>query len=226
MPLPSRLILITRSQSEAPAAETALLEALQGGARWLLWRDKGAAPRTSMAGFLRAQRLCEAFGAQLYINGRADLARATHAAGLHLPEAELPAEAARPIVGHHLPLGVSVHSREGAIQAQLEGADYLIFGPVFPTASHPGSPAMGMEALADVVEAVRLPVFAIGGIGAAQATDCLIAGATGVAVISSVWDAPSIGGAVRELLDALGERAATSQHDHRLPAHLQGSLRL
>jgi len=70
-----------------------------------------------------------------------------------------------------------------ARQAADEGADYLVFGPVFETASHPGRPARGLEALAEVAAAVPIPVLAIGGIDAERARACREAGAAGFAAI-------------------------------------------
>ena len=80
-------------------------------------------------------------------------------------------------------LGRSVHSVEAARQAAREGADYLLFGPVFPTASHPGRPATGLAALREVAGAVEVPVLAIGGVDAERARACREAGAAGFAAI-------------------------------------------
>lgn len=99
--------------------------------------------------------------------------------------------------------GVSVHSVESAQRAQQLGADYLVFGHIFPTASHFGEEARGLDALREVCEAVTLPVFAIGGINAGNAPACLSVGAHGVAVMSAVWDAPDVGAGTRELCEVL-----------------------
>lgn len=91
----------------------------------------------------------------------------------------------------HLTIGASVHSIEEAVQAEQDGADYLLFGHVFPTASKPGLPAQGLARLAEVARRVQLPVVAIGGITPDRLTDVAAAGAQGAAVQSGIFGAPS-----------------------------------
>jgi thiamine-phosphate pyrophosphorylase len=169
-------------------------------------REKDLAPRELLALFARAQRISEKFGAKLFLNGRADLARAAHADGLHLPQNEAPLEVARMVLGFHTPAGVSVHSLDEAKAAAQEGADYLLFGSVYETASHPGQPGAGLDALKEIVASVRVPVYAVGGITAARVPEILETGAAGIAVISEVWSSPNPTAAVRALREALGER--------------------
>jgi thiamine monophosphate synthase len=76
-----------------------------------------------------------------------------------------------------------VHSPDAAIAAEAEGADYVLFGSVFASGSHPGRPAAGLEALRRVVAAVRIPVLAIGGVDGERAAACRTAGAAGFAAI-------------------------------------------
>ena len=201
-----KLLLITDAVLMAPAPDSALLAACLGGAKWFCVREKNAPPREVLEIFARTQRIAEKFGAKIFLNGRADCARAAHADGLHLPENEISVADARLTLGFHTPCGVSVHNLENARRAELEGANYLWFGPVFPTRSHPDALPAGLDALAEVVSGVSIPVFAVGGINASNAAQCLEVGAAGVAVISSVWSAPDIAGAVRALRGALGER--------------------
>lgn len=117
------------------------------------------------------------------VSARVDLALAVGAAGVHLPEHDLPVVAARSLLGGERLLGRSVHSVEAARQAAAEGADYVLFGPVFPTASHPGRPAAGLAELQKVAAAVPIPVLAIGGVDAERAAACRGAGAAGFAAI-------------------------------------------
>lgn len=117
------------------------------------------------------------------VSSRCDVALAAGAAGVNLPERDIPVAAARSLLGDRL-VGRSVHSVEGALEAESEGADFVIFGPVWPTASHPGSAPAGLEALAAVARAVRIPVVAIGGVTEARIAECRAAGAAGHASIS------------------------------------------
>lgn len=199
----SRLMLVTDHRLMQPSFDAGLEAARRGGARLIQLREKELAAREVLQLALRAQRLCERSGAKLLINSRADIARAAHADGVHLPENDLPPDMARRTLGAHALCGVSVHSAEAARRAVAEGADYLVFGPVFPTASHPDTPPIGLDALREIAAGASKPVFAIGGVDAANARLCLEAGAHGVAVISAVWRAPDVEAAVRSLLDSL-----------------------
>nr|WP_243664820.1 thiamine phosphate synthase [Rhodothermus marinus] len=97
-------------------------------------------------------------------------------------------------------LGYSAHDLDAARRAADEGADYLLFSPVFPTASKSGVPAVGLEALAAVCRAVPIPVLALGGITPERVSACLQQGAHGVAVVSAILDASDPEGAVRQFL--------------------------
>ena len=211
-----KLLIITDRARMTPGWELALLAACQGGARWFCLREKDAAPREQLDLYRRAARRTEAFGARLFLTGRADIARAAHADGLHLPENEISVADARLSLGFHLPMGRSVHDLEGAKQAAAEGANYLLFGAVWPTPSHPGQSGVGLDALRAVCQNVSVPVFAVGGVGADNAARCLEAGAAGVALISGVWEAPDIAARVREIRAALGERDEP-HHAHGAP---------
>ena len=205
MDFPKLLVITDRAQMK-PGWELALLAACQGGARWFCLREKDAPPREQLDLYRRAARRTEAFRAQLFLTGRADLARAAHADGLHLPESEISVADARLSLGFHTPMGRSVHDLEGAKTAAAEGADYLLFGTLWPTPSHPGQSGAGLDALGAVCESVSVPVFAVGGVNAGNAAQCLDAGAAGVALISGLWSAPDVTARTREIRAALGEK--------------------
>jgi thiamine-phosphate diphosphorylase len=116
------------------------------------------------------------------ISSRCDVAVATGAAGVNLPERDVGIEFARGLIRRGL-IGRSVHSLDGARRAQDEGADFVIYGPVWSSASHPGDEAVGVEALARVAAAVRIPVLAIGGVTEARVAEVHHAGAAGYAAI-------------------------------------------
>lgn len=130
-----------------------------------------------------AQDLVARSAIPVLVNDRCDVALAAGAAGVHLPESGLPVAAARRLLGAGRLVGRSVHSLEAARAAQAEGADYVLWGPVFATPTHPGRPPLGLEALRRLCAAVNLPVLAVGGVTGERARECREAGAAGFAGI-------------------------------------------
>lgn len=141
------------------------------------------APEMRVADLEReAVRLVGESPVPVLISSRCDVALSAGAAGVNLPERDIGTEPARGLIRQGL-IGRSVHSLEGARRAQDEGADFVIFGPVWESASHRDVKPVGVDALARVAAAVRIPVLAIGGVTAARAAECLAAGAAGFAAI-------------------------------------------
>ncbi|SFL49647.1 thiamine phosphate synthase [Salibacterium qingdaonense] len=122
---------------------------------------------------------------KIIINNHPELAAHMDLAGVHLPETspfpQVPSFSARK--------GCSVHSREAAVRKEQEGADYLFFGHIFETDSKAGKPARGLHDLRELTAAVSIPVTAIGGITPDNAARCLEQGASGVAVMSGIYEA-------------------------------------
>jgi thiamine-phosphate diphosphorylase len=117
------------------------------------------------------------------VSSRCDIALAAGAAGVNLPESDIGVDDARALVGPRL-VGRSVHSLESAMKAEHQGADFVIFGPVWSSRSHPDSRPAGVEALAAVARALRIPVLAIGGVTQKRIAECHEAGAAGFAAIA------------------------------------------
>ncbi|KIL41311.1 transcriptional regulator [Gordoniibacillus kamchatkensis] len=139
---------------------------------------------------------------RIVVNDRADVAAAAGASGVHLAYHSLSVSAVKRLFPQ-LRVGKSVHSEEEAVQAEAEGADYVMYGHIFPTSSKPGLPARGIEALRLLAARVRIPVVAIGGIKPPDAGAVLNAGAAGVAVMSGILEADDPGRAAAAYYDAL-----------------------
>jgi thiamine-phosphate diphosphorylase len=118
----------------------------------------------------------------LLISSRCDIALASGAAGVNLPERDIPTKDARALLGQRL-IGRSVHSLEAALRAEGDGADFVIYGPVWSSRSHPDVQPVGIEALATMAGALRIPVVAIGGVSTDRIAECHQAGAAGYAAI-------------------------------------------
>jgi thiamine-phosphate diphosphorylase len=204
-----------------------------GGVDWVQLRDKLASAGAMHAQAVALRQVVAEHGAELAINDRLDVALAVGASGVHLAGQSLPVAAAVRLADHQLLVGRSVHDLDEARMAARAGADYLTFGHVFPTLSHADVPPRGLVQLAEMVEAVEIPVLAIGGIGVRNLDQTLATGCAGIAVISAVLaDAnPRAAAArLREALDAsprTPRRPFPSSHSsgvahaaHRQPTHV------
>ena len=181
-----------------------LKQAVQTGLRAVQVREKDLPPDALYRLAEDVQRSLGGYGAKVLVNARADIAAAVGAAGVHLTEHSMPVAAARRIMGDEAIIGMSAHSAEGVEAAEGDGADFVVFGPVFYTPSHPEMAPLGLRVLEQVTSRVRLPVFAVRGITPETAAQCLAAGARGVAARSAVAGAASVRSAVRAFKQALG----------------------
>ena len=175
-------------------------QAIQGGAAMIQLREKNA-PLDEVITLGRVlHAITMQYGIPLIINDYVDAALAIGAEGAHVGQKDMPAREARQILGEEKILGVSVSNVKEAIKAQADGADYLGVGPIFETHSKKdaGEP-IGLERLREIVQAVSIPVVAIGGISTLNAASVINAGASGIAVISAGAGAENPREAAREL---------------------------
>jgi thiamine-phosphate pyrophosphorylase len=201
-----RCYLITdRRQTAGRPLIAALQTAAQAGIKAVQLREKDLTPREQFALAGEARGVLRPLGTRLLLNDRADVARAAEADGVHLTATGLSPNAARSCLHAGALIGVSTHSLAEARFAEAFGADFLTFGPVFSTASKaPYGPPRGLAELRTLCAAVRIPVFALGGITLENIPACLDAGAHGVAAISALLNVPDIARAVNAFANALG----------------------
>lgn len=139
-------------------------------------------------------------GAWCVVNGRVDVALTSGARAVQLGSGALPVSAVRRITGRRLAIGASVHSADEARARAQEGADFLVAGAVFPTATHPDRVPAG-PALVTSCAGAGVPVLGVGGIDLSNAERVMAAGATGVAVIRAIWQAADPPAAASCLID-------------------------
>jgi len=193
------LYLITRgatTEGTTPdAPEFALIlrqvsAAVAAGINLVQIREKQLTARVLFELVERASDLTRGTNTRLLVNDRADVSVGAGADGVHLTAQSLDAAMIRKTFGKEVLIGASTHSLAEARAAQEQGADFIVFGPVFETQSKKlFGPPVGLEKLADVARELRgFPVLALGGISVANAQDCFAAGAQGIAGISIFGD--------------------------------------
>jgi thiamine-phosphate pyrophosphorylase len=200
-----RLYLITdRGAAARPPAEI-VEECLEAGLRAVQLREKDLEARALLAMAESLREVTRSHGARLLINDRADVALAAGADGVQRTHASLPVSVLRAITPAGFLIGASAHSIAEAREAVEQGADFVVFGPVYDTPSKRRyGPPQGLRALGAVAAAVSRPVLAVGGITPARATEALAAGAAGVAVIGAIYGAARPADATKAFLDVLG----------------------
>ena len=200
-----RLTLVTdRTQTRGRELVSVVGDCLAAGlpAVQVMEKDLGAAELAFLCRRIRGLTLDTR--ALLIVNDRVDVALAVGADAVQRTSTSLPVQDIRAVADKRLRIGASVHSFPDALQAELEGADWLVFGPVYDTPSKRiYGPPQGLDRLARVAAAVRIPVVAIGGITPERVGAVRQAGARGVAVVSSILAADSPADATRRFLEVL-----------------------
>ena len=147
-------------------------------------------------------------GVLLIINDHPDLLREVAADGCHVGQEDLGVAEARDLAGRPCIVGKSTHSLQQAESAEREGADYIGFGPLFPTATKPSAVAVGLDRLAELHRMINLPVFCIGGVKLGNLREVVGAGARRVCIVSDLVCASDVQAhtaAVNAELDMLNE---------------------
>jgi 8-oxo-dGTP diphosphatase len=168
-----------------PAAFLLRLEiALERGLRLLQFREPELASNAVVPLFREVLARVRSAGATLLVNSRHEQQLWEQADGVHLTAADLARLEARPELAW---VAASVHSAQELRRSADLGLDFAVAGPVRPTPSHPGQPALGWTAFTELVAATALPVYAIGGMSPRDLQSAMRSGAHGVALLSAAW---------------------------------------
>jgi thiamine-phosphate pyrophosphorylase len=202
LPFPVLCLVTDRRLGDEATLVDRIADAVLGGVDLVQLREKDLPGGRLLE---LAQQCKKAIGDStlLVINERVDVADAVAADGVQLGEEALPLSEARKILGPNRLIGRSVHSLQGALQAQEQGADFLMVGTIFASRSHPGVTAVGPGLVRRIKSRCSLPLIGIGGIDAANAGPVMDAGASGVAVISSILASPNPREAARQIKQAI-----------------------
>jgi thiamine-phosphate pyrophosphorylase len=207
----SRLYGILDLAYVGPAKAVEVATALIAGGVDLLQlraKDVAVGEIERLAADLKA--LTDQHGVPLIINDHPEIARAIGAAAVHVGQDDSPVAEARRIVGPGCAVGKSTHSIDQAIRAFYEGADYIGFGPLFATPTKPDYAPIGLEDIAKVHDAVRIPIFCIGGIKLDNLPKVIEAGARRVVIVSGLLKASDPAQYARSAKNMLLHRPLTS----------------
>ena len=199
--------LVTQQTISEGRSTTEIVEAaIEGGVDVVQLREKETDARWRYELGLELRELTAEAGVDLIVNDRVDIAEAIDADGVHVGQSDLPVDVARDLLGPDAIVGCSTATVEEALEAEAAGADYLGVGTVYATTSKDVDEykdGVGPERIAEITEAVDIPVVGIGGITADNAGPVVEAGADGVAVISEITAADDPRAATAALADAV-----------------------
>jgi thiamine-phosphate pyrophosphorylase len=186
-----QLCLVTdRSLANGRSLAGIVAAAVKGGVTMVQLRDKTASTRAFIEDARALKALLAPPRVPLLVNDRIDVALAAGADGAHVGQADMPVALVRKLLGPKAIVGLSITQSAEARAEDIEFADYLGVGPIFPQLTKPdAAPTLGLEGLAEIRRITSKPIVAIGGVTAANVRAVRSAGADGVAVVSAIMGA-------------------------------------
>ncbi len=161
-------------------------QAITAGIRVIQLREKNMSGKELYKEAVSLRGITLKHGATLIINDYIDIALSVNADGVHLGQEDMPIAEARKVLGRNKTIGISTHSLKQAIDAQMAGADYIGFGPVFRTTTKDAGNPKGTKALSKIKKHIKIPVIAIGGITIENISQVFSSGTDAVAVASGI----------------------------------------
>jgi thiamine-phosphate pyrophosphorylase len=194
-------------------SELALAEALaESGVQLIQYRNKMGTSRQFFEISAQLSNVLNPRGVRFIVNDRADIARLANGGGVHVGQEDLDVEEARAVCGQNRWVGVSTHNFEQLAAANRTSADYIAFGPIFPTSTKKNpDPVVGTELLRQARKLTTKPLVAIGGITLERAAEVYRAGADSLAVIRDLICAPDPGAQARKYLDVAASAAVRQE---------------
>lgn len=194
------LYLVTdRGCMSAQTLGEAVEQAILGGCTMVQLRECRLSSLEFYHSAKEIKQIKDKYEIPLIVNNRIDIALAVDAKGAHIGQNDIPATAARKLLGPDKLLGVSAASLQEALQAQREGADYLGIGAMFPTKTKPDARMVSMDELYAIKKSIQIPIVVIGGIHQGNAAAFAEMGIDGLAAVSSIIAQPDIRRAAAEL---------------------------
>jgi thiamine-phosphate pyrophosphorylase len=181
-------------------------QVIKGGAKTIQLRDKISSKRELLRLAQQLKPLCVDNNVLFIVNDHLDIALAADADGLHLGQDDLPIREARKVLPIDTIIGCSATSLDQAITAAIDSADYIGVGSIFPTTSKKDIDVCGLKVLKQVVDRIKIPVVAIGGINKSNLHKVMSAGVDAAAIISAVLQAKDPEAATRELAGMINDK--------------------
>lgn len=181
----------------------AVAASLKGGVEIVQLREKSASAKEIIDIGKKVKELCAIYDALFIINDRVDIARILQADGVHLGQDDIDIHSARHMLGKDAIIGISTHSPQQAQKAVEAGADYIGVGPVFETPTKPGRKSVGLEYVQWAAKNVNIAWFAIGGINAENVSEVINAGASRIAVVRAIINAPNPADSAKNFIESL-----------------------
>ncbi len=196
--LPSVYAITDGARYGAATMLAKLEQALAAGIRLVQLRERQLSAAEYLDCAIAAVALCRRYDAQVLVNADPGVVAECGADGVHLSAARLRGLSERPLAKGKW-VAASCHDAAELVHAARIGADFVVLSPVQPTRSHPGAAALGWDGFRELCAHANRPVYALGGMQAGDLARAWAAGGQGVAVVSALWDAPSIAQAVAGL---------------------------
>lgn len=175
-------------------------EVLKNGATFLQIREKDLSEEDFEAEAKKLQDICKEYHVPYVVNDNVEIALKIGADGVHVGQSDIKGRDIRAMIGEDKILGISAGTVEEAVAAEKAGADYIGVGAIFGTSTKKNARNMTMDQLKEIVEAVTIPVVAIGGINGNNMSELAGSKVDGVAVVSAIFAAENPGEATKELL--------------------------
>ena len=177
---------------------------IDSGVRIIQLRAKGVELPLVKTWAVAMQTICRERGVIFVLNDYPEMAAEIGADAVHVGQDGGSLADVRKVVGERMIIGRSTHSLEQAMQARQEGADYIGFGPLFPTGTKPGRPSIGLRDITAAQEAAGdMPLFCIGGINETTLPEVLHAGARRVVIVSWLLQQEDIAGTAQSVIRQL-----------------------
>lgn len=199
-PIDLTLYLVTDKSNDVEKFLETIEEAIKGGVTVVQIREKTADTLDFYNLALKVKEITTKYNIPLIINDRVDVALAIDADGVHVGQSDMPCDVTRKLVGENKIVGISAATVEEAKKAESDGADYIGTGAVFPTATKDDASSVTINELKEIVNSIKIPVVAIGGINHENASELTDSGIAGISVVSAIMSSDNPKKSSQELL--------------------------